>query len=381
MLNAEKIEEINTYIAGHWIFVTVTTSSGIMGIGESTYFIHPPAIEAIINDLKHAYLGQDPYRPEYLYQRILKKHCMIDAASASAMAAIDQALWDIKGKALDVPIWQLLGGKVRDRVRAIVLVQAPSVEELLSAALQAKEDGFTAIKIKPFIGDWSLNSSARILERASTTVNEVRSALGWDVDLAVEVHRNLAPDQAIQFADLVRDQRLYFIEDPIQPFSTTVNKFVASNMRTPTAIAERNINIWEFREYSDSSHVSILRPDVGLAGGFTQMKKIAAIAESRHQRILPHNFTSPVITACHVQLAACTHNWDVQGYVRETVSPWTDVVEQVNQVENGFIRIPDSPGIGMNLNFDYLNRATYEPFGSKFGHVAFPAADGGIKQQ
>ncbi|NIB42477.1 mandelate racemase/muconate lactonizing enzyme family protein [Pseudomaricurvus alkylphenolicus] len=381
MLQPTRIESIRTHICGHWIFVTVTTESGLTGIGESTYFLHPPAIAAIVEDLQETYLGQDPYRPEFLYQRVLKKHCMIDAASASAMAAIDQALWDIKGKALEVPVWQLLGGRVRDRVRAIVLVQAPTEEELLAKAIAAKEDGFTAIKIKPFIGDWSLHSSARILQRTSETVKAARDAIGWDVDLAVEVHRNLAPDQAIQFAELVRDQRLYFIEDPVQPFSVSVNKFVSEGMPSPVALAERNINIWEFREYSDCSHVSILRPDVGLAGGFTQMKKIAAIAESRHQRILPHNFTSPLVTACHVQLAACTQNWDVQGYVRETDSPWCDVVKDINRVSDGFIEIPETPGIGMELDFEYIDNHGYVPFGSKFGHVAFPAVDGGIKQQ
>ena len=111
------------------------------------------------------------------------------------------------------------------------------------------------------------------------------------------------------------------------------------------------------------------------------MKKIAAIAESRHQRILPHNFTSPVITACHVQLAACTQNWDVQGYVRETESPWTDVVKSINQVKDGFIEIPERPGIGMELNFDYLECNGYIPFGNQFNHIAYAAADGGIKQQ
>lgn len=381
MLKPAKIDDIQTYITGHWIFVTVTTSTGITGIGESTYFTHPVAIKAIIEDLKENYLGQDPYRPEFLYQRTLKKHCMIDAAASSAMAAIDQALWDIKGKALDVPIWQLLGGKVRDKVRAIILIQAPTANELIQKAVEAKDEGFTALKIKPFMSDWSIASSARALQQVSDTVKDVRLALGWDVDLAVEVHRNLAPDQAIQFADMVRDASLYFIEDPVQPFSATVNKHVARGMHTPTALAERNINIWEFREFSDEPHISILRPDVGLAGGFTQMKKIAAIAESRHQRILPHNFTSPLITACHVQLAACTHNWDVQGYVRETVSPWVDVVTAINKVEDGFIQIPDTPGIGMSLNMDYVRSAPYEPFGNKFGHTAYLASDGGVKQQ
>jgi len=381
MLEATRITQLKTYIAGHWIYVAVETDSGITGFGESTYFLHPTAIRAIVDDLQEVYVGEDPYRADYLYQRVLKKHCMIDAASASALAAIDQALWDIKGKALGVPVWQLLGGRVRDKVRAILLIEAQSEEEILSRAVEAREDGFTAIKIKPFIGDWSLQSSARIMQRVTETVRAVREAIGWDMDLAVEVHRNLSPDQAIQFADRVRDQNLYFIEDPVQPFSVTVNSYVARELRTPVALAERNFNIWEFREYSDCTAVTILRPDAGLAGGFTQMKKIAAIAESRHQRILPHNFTSPLLTAVHIQLAACTPNWDLQGYVRENREPWTRVVKQINQLDNGFLSIPETPGIGIELDLEYVCDAGYEPFGSKYGHIAFTAMDGSIKQQ
>ena len=113
MLPATRIASLRTYISGHWIFVAVDTDNGLTGFGESTYFVHPRAITAIVDDLQEIYVGQDPYRVEYLYQLVLKKHCMIDAASSSALSAIDQALWDIKAKALGVPIWQLLGGRVR----------------------------------------------------------------------------------------------------------------------------------------------------------------------------------------------------------------------------------------------------------------------------
>jgi galactonate dehydratase len=147
------------------------------------------------------------------------------------------------------------------------------------------------------------------------------------------------------------------------------------------ALAERNTNIWEFREYSDCHEVAILRPDIGLAGGFTQMRKIAAIAESRHQRIVPHNFTSPVVTACHIQMAACTVNWDVQGYVREDRAPWNQVVERINTLKDGFLTIPEDPGIGIALDLPYLREAADEPFGNKFAHGAARAMDGGVRHQ
>jgi galactonate dehydratase len=377
----QRIEMIRTHVEGHWLFVTVTTDGGTMGIGESTYFISPLAARQIVEELTPDLVGQDPFRAEFLFQRALKHHCVRDAALMGALSAIDQALWDIKGRALGVPVWELLGGRVRDRVRAILLVEASTEEEILAGARQAAAEGFTALKLKPFVGDWAGLSRARLLRRTAETVHAVRQAVGWDVDLAVEIHRNLLPDDAIEFARLLRDESLYFLEDPILPFSVASNTRVAEQLSAPVALAERNTTIWEFREYSDSHGVAILRPDIGIAGGFSQLRKIAAIAESRHQRIVPHNFTSPVITACHVQMAACTSNWDLQGYVREARSPWQDVVKHVNVIEQGYLRIPETPGIGMELDLDYLATARYRPFGNSFAHGAPLGPDGALKHQ
>ncbi|MDP1737956.1 MAG: mandelate racemase/muconate lactonizing enzyme family protein [Caulobacter sp.] len=374
-----RIEAVETFVAGHWLFVAVTTEDGITGCGESTYHPHPLAVQSILEDLKSEYLGADPRRPEFHYQRLMKHNSMRDAAASAAMSAMDQALWDIKGKSLQAPVWDLLGGRVRDRVRAILLVEATTEAELLSRAREAVAEGFTALKIKPFLAGWSTKPTARLLRDVTDLVMAAREAIGWDVDLAIEVHRNLTPDLAPVFAADVRAARPYFIEDPIQPFSVTSAAAVAPRIGGTVALAERNTNIWEFREFSDCHEISILRPDVGLAGGITQLKKIAAIAESRHQRIVPHNFTSPVVTACHIQLAACTVNWDVQGYVREQRAPWTDVVHAINRIERGFLQIPETPGIGVELNLDYLRTARFEPFGQKFMHGPALAMDGGLR--
>lgn len=376
-----RITSITPYVAGHWVLVSVLTDEGVRGSGEATYFTHPRACAQVVVDLAEQLVGEDPFRAEFLTNRLLKTHCVRDSAESSAMSAIDQALWDIKGRALGVPVWQLLGGRVRDRVRAIVLVEASTAEGVVEQARAAVADGFTALKIKPFVGEWAQRSTARLLRDAAQVVADVRDAVGWDVDLAVEVHRNLVPADAQVFARLVEPLLLYFLEDPILPFSVASNVAVAARITIPTAIAERNTNIWEFREVSDSHDVGFLRPDVGVAGGFTGLRKIAAIAESRHQRIIPHNFTSPIVTACHVQLAACTLNWDLQGYVREQRSPWTDVVDHVNVVRDGFLEIPETPGIGMALNLDALESAQYVPFGNKFLHGFALGADGGVRHQ
>lgn len=374
-----RIESIEVFVAGHWPFVHVTTECGLTGAGESTYFSHPQAISVAFEDLKPDLIGQDPMRAEFHFQRLLKRHCIRDSLLMGALSALDQALWDIKGKALGAPVWQLLGGKVRDRIRAILLVEALTETEMFEKGREAKREGFTALKIKPFIDNWNTLPAALATKTVAERVLAFREELGWDIDIAVEAHRNLTPASAAEFAREILPARPYFIEDPVVPFSVASNVAVAEAIPANVAVAERNTNIWEFREYSDAHGVSILRPDAGLAGGFTQLKKIAAIAESRSQRIVPHNFTSPFITACHVQLAASTVNWDVQGYVRENRSPWTDVTTTINDIENGFLTIPDRPGIGMELNLDYLRTAAYEPMGSKFHHGAIRGMDGAVK--
>lgn len=377
----QRIAEVRTFVEGHWLFVRITTESGFVGIGESTYFLHPLAARQIVEDLKESLIGEDASRTEFLFQRLLKHHCVRDMAQHGALSAIDQALWDIKGKALGVPVWELLGGRVRERVRAILLIEAASAEEILVKSRAAAAEGFTALKLKPFVGDWAKLPRARLLRQTAEIVMAVREAVGWDIDLAVEVHRNLVPADAVEFVRMLEGASLYFLEDPILPFSTDSNRAIARRINVPLAVAERNLTIWEFREFSDCHDVAILRPDIGSCGGFSQLRKIAAIAESRHQRIVPHNFTSPVVTAGHIQMAACTPNWDLQGYVREDRDPWRQVVRRVNQLRGGYLEIPEVPGIGIELDEAFLASASYRPFGNAFGHGAPLGADGALKHQ
>ncbi len=379
-MSRDAIAQISHWVCGHWLLAQVTLEDGSTGIGEATYFPHPRAVAAVLDDLQSTYIGQSASRPEWLFTLAIRHHCIRDAVLMAAVSALDQALWDVRAKQLEAPVHELLGGRIRDRIRAILLVEADNREALIENAVAARDEGFTAIKLKPFIGDWALQTNARALSTVAQTVIDTRESVGWDVDIAIELHRNLPPDQAGTFADLVRPMRPYFLEDPVMPFSTAANLGAARAMGGTVALGERATNIWEFRDLSDSRDVAILRPDIGLAGGFTQLRKIAAIAESRHQRIVPHNFTSPVSTACHIQLAAATINWDVQGYVREDRDPWRQVVKRINQIKDGYLVIPDAPGIGMELDTDFLATTAYEPFGNRFHHGVAIAADGGPRQ-
>jgi galactonate dehydratase len=348
-----KIENIETFIADRFLIVRITTDNGIQGIGEGTFWSFPQASESIVHALKDALLiGADPLRIEHIWNANYRLYSFRGGALAAAIGAIDEALWDIKGKHYQAPVWDLLGGKVRDKVRAMVLLQATGgrVEDFVASAARAKRDGFTAVKMTPFPGDWTTMPYPQLIRECTAIVEAVRETIGWEMDMGVEIHRNMVPSEAIVFAEAIEKYLPYFYEDPIAPDSVLSMGEVAQKIKLPLAAGERNHTIWEFREYVETAGIHFVRPDVSLAGGITHVKKIAAIAESHHQRVIPHNFLGPIATACCVQLAACTPNWDLQEYVRENEPPRSDIVKQVTPLKDGYLQIPETPGIGMELD-------------------------------
>lgn len=287
-------------------------------------------------------------------------------AIAGAIGAIDEALWDIKGKHYEAPVWDLLGGMVRLKVRAMVLINGNSPQEFAESAAQAKREGFTAAKLTPFPPNWTEERYPNLIHACTEIVTAVRETVGWDFDIGVEIHRNMVPSEAIVFAEKIEPLLPYFFEDPIAPDSVLSMGEVAEKIRLPLAAGERNHTIWEFREYVEAAGIHFVRPDVSLAGGISHVKKIAAIAESHHQRVIPHNFLGPVATACCVQLAACTPNWDLQEYVREQAPPRSDVVKQVTPLVDGYLIPPETPGIGVELDEEGIKK---HPFRRNGGPV------------
>ena len=197
----------------------------------------------------------------------------------------------------------------------------------------------------PFPSNWSKLGHAELIRQNTAIVSAVRDAVGWGFDLGIEVHRNMQPGEAEVFAQQIEKFLPYFFEDPIAPDSVLSMGEVGSRIRLPLAIGERNTTIWEFREYCGMKGVAFLKPDIGLAGGITHVKKIAAIAESYHQRILPHNFLGPVTTMACVQLAAATPNWDVQELVLDEDSGRGDLVTNPVEFKDDFLTIPEKPDI------------------------------------
>jgi galactonate dehydratase len=346
-----KIEEIETFICADWLFVRVHTDTGLSGVGESTYFMSPEACADIVRSFADALRGCDPMPVEHHWMNLYRSRSMRGMAIVGALSAIDQALWDIRGKHFEVPVWQLLGGKVRERVRAMLVLTYGTLEEVCAAAAEGVAQGYTALKVLLFQSEHHAMTHAARLADLMARAQALRETVGWEVDLGIELHRNMAPGEAIALIRELEPIRPFFVEDPIPPDSVLSFGEVAAKSRVPMAAGERNTTIWEFREYVEQAGVHHIRPDIGVAGGFTHMRKICALAEAHHQGIIPHAVPSgPVATAAHVQLGAATLNWEAQEHRPQEQPPWTDVVNQVPRLVDGFFAIPETPGLGIELD-------------------------------
>ena len=323
-----------------------SAEDGATGVGESTFFGWPTAVAEIVRSIGASLEGRDAFDVEHHWLALYRRSRFRGMAVTGAISAVDQALWDLKGKHFEVPVWQLLGGRARRAVRAMKVVDASSLDELVEAARRAVEDeGYGALKILLFQNEHHVMRQAARIEDLVTRFAAVRETVGWHIDLGVELHRNMtAGDAVLLSAELARFRPL-FVEDPIPPDSVVALRAFAAKVEVPVAAGERNTTIWEFAEYLERPGISYVRPDVGIAGGITHVKKICALAESFHAGVLPHAVPSgPVAVAAAVQLGMCVPNWELQEHVPQDGPEWTDVVDHVIEVRDGYLLAPGPTG-------------------------------------
>jgi galactonate dehydratase len=373
-----KIIDVKPLLLDRFLFVEVTTDEGISGLGESGAWAFLEASAQAVNTFKRYLIGQDPLRIEHHWQYLYRWAHFRGAAIMGALSAIDIALWDIAGKHFGVPAYQLLGGKCRDTARAYYHVFAGTTEELVSACVDAKAKGFTAIgHLSPFLdvprSEPYYETHVAMIESAVDRIRRCREAVGAEVDLCIEIHRRLTPAQAIVLARGLEVYRPFFIEDPTLPDNFDAMAEIAAKTHIPIATGERLHTIHEFEMLLARGAVQYIRPDVCMCGGITHAKKIAALAEARYVQVVPHNPLSPVSTAACVQLAACIPNFALQEYplmegvARAAHIPMggeavaTGLVKTALRVEEGFIVIPDAPGIGVELTQDAQQRFPFRP--------------------
>jgi galactonate dehydratase len=296
-------------------------------------------------------IGQDPSRIEHHYQWLYRSSHFMGSVVQGALSAIDIALWDIKGKRLDVPIYELMGGLTRERVRCYMHVNGATLDDLVADAVAKAKDGFTAVRFSPFPPDYYLHKSyAEWADEAVRRVGAVRDAVGNDVDICVEIHRQMNPAESIGLGRRLEQFHPYFYEDPMLPDSPARMADVQAQCNIPIATGERFTTIFEYQQLLEAKGAAYVRPDVCLCGGLSGSKKVAAMAEAQHVKVIPHNPLSPVSTAACVQLDACIPNFALQEYTGESQPPKSDLLVQPLELKAGYLTVPTGPGLGIALN-------------------------------
>lgn len=366
-----KITGIEPILAGQrYLFLKVHTDEGLVGWGECGAWGYQEATAAVLKQMEKMLIGQDPMRIEFIYNALWRNLHFRGSVTQAAVSGIDIALWDLKGKALGVPIYELLGGKTRDKARIYVNARGKGTEQIAQAAQKLAEEGFTAIRFsighpKDENGRCGEEYTA-LVNRVAHTMKVVRETVGWDVDISIENHRGLRPAQAIELGRAVAPYRPHFYEDPI-PDNLEAMRTVIEECEVPVATGERFIHPMEFDSLMSSTKVRYIRPDMCVCGGITAGKKIAAEAEQKGVYVIPHNPLGPISTAACLQLDAVIPNFEVQEYpMMNGICRLDKEMKVPFQIENGFIKIPDGPGLGIEL-IDDIDKVF--PFKGAYGGI------------
>ena len=365
-----KIERVESILAGNSQIVRVITDNGLIGVGQSACWGYLEATDAVVKKFADYLVGKDPLDIEHHWQYMYRMGPFRGSVISGAVSAVDIALWDIKGKALEAPVWQLLGGKVRDNIRLHLLMggirpdaadQGTTPEGIRLNSRDAAEEGYTAIKIDPLPDGFQSMTLPRLIHDTRENVAAMREGAGLDVDIILEIHRKLTPMNAIALAEHLIEFSPLFYEDPIQIDSVKSQGEIAKLTKLPVANGERMHSIWEFRELFEAGGSQYVRPDLGLGGGVTGVKKIAGLAESYHSALVTHNFLGPVLTAAACNIDTSIPNFLTQEYSMEDEQPFNAIFNSSWKRDGGFISVPDTSGIGIDLEVESLKSQPYVP--------------------
>lgn len=352
-----KIKNVKTIFVDRFLFVEIETDNGITGVGESGAWGHLEASGSAVETFSRYLLGKDPLKIEHHSQFMYRSSHFRGAAVMGAISAIDIALWDIAGKYFNVPCYQLLGGLYREKARVYYHVIHKTHEDLIIGCKNAKQMGFTAVgHLSPFIPESFDMPHVKMMKDAANRVHEYREAVGDEVDLCIEIHRELQPAQAIVLGRLIEADHPMFFEDPVPPDNFDAMARVARHINIPIATGERLLTSHEFEMLLRRDAAEYIRPDVCTVGGLTGAKKISAIAEANYVGVIPHNPLSRISTAACLQLAAFIPNFAIQEFPRYETMPVKDIVKTSLKLEKGYLEISDAPGIGAELNDSMLDK-------------------------
>ena len=383
-----KIAAIKTVVVNarlrNWIFVRVETDQpGLVGLGEATLEFQTQAVTGAVADLAPLILGEDPRDIEHIWQ-VLFRHPFFKRGivTMSALSGIDQALHDIKAKLFNVPLWQLLGGLARKKLRmydhlgggdSTAVYNDAAATSFAERAAKSREDGFSAVKILAVPKTAPLDGHAALKE-AETLMAAARKGAGEEMDIMVDLHGRTGAAMAIQYAKVLEPYRPFFLEEPCQPEDVAGIARVARSTTIPIAAGERLTHRSEFLPLLQSDAIAVAQPDVCHAGGLTETRRISALCDTFGVAMAPHNPLGPIATMVNIHLGFATPNFLIQEVMRSDV-PWrNDIVTGGSEIVGGHVLPPQAPGIGVEIDF---KEAAKHPF-EEVKPVQWYHADGSV---
>ncbi|MGW6932148.1 galactonate dehydratase [Lentzea sp. NPDC054927] len=357
-----KVTAVETFLVEpRWLFLKVSTDEGVSGWGEPVVEGRAETVRAAVHELSELVIGQDPLRVEDLWQ-VLRRGGFYRGGPvlSSALSGYDHALWDIAGKARSLPVHELLGGPVRDRVRAYSWVGGDRPDGIFDAVARQVEAGFGAVKMNATAEMRPIASPAEaqaVLERA----REARAALGPDGDLAIDFHGRVSPAMARRLVRMLEEVQPMFVEEPVLPeLPPEVLASVVQASTVPIATGERLFSRWEFKPVLDAG-VAVVQPDPSHAGGISELRRIGSLAEVYGASIAPHCPLGPISLAASLQVAFTTPNFLIQEQSAGMHYNGTDPAYLVDmapvRVVDGWIARPTGPGLGVEVDEEAVRRA------------------------
>lgn len=362
-----KVTDVKTFVVDcfrtNFVFVKVYTDSGIDGVGEATLEYKEKALLGAVEHIREYLIGENPLDVEKHWHNIYRDaYWRGGPVLMSALSAVDMALWDILGKHLNVPVYQLLGGRCNDKVRIYVngwFAGAKTPSEFAEKAKAAVKRGVTAMKWDPF-GKNYMTISNKDLNTALECVGAVRDVVGDEVDLLIEGHGRFNIPTGIKIAQELAQFKPMFFEEPVPPDNLDALKAVRDKSPVAVSAGERLYTRWDYKEMFEKQCADYIQPDISHAGGIMELKKLAAEAEYRYLGFAPHNPSGPVANAATLNIAACCPNFSILEIMYSDVDYRKDITNESLEYKDGYITIPDKPGLGIEINEEECLKHPYQ---------------------
>jgi galactonate dehydratase len=356
-----KIARIETFtVPPRWLFVRVEADEGAVGWGEASLEGHAEAVDGAFAALRDRFVDHDPFRIEDAWQVAYRGGFYRGGpVLMSALSGLDQALWDLKGRVLNLPAWQMMGGKVRDRIRAYAWIGGDRPHEIADAARSRRSQGFTAVKMNATAElDWI--GTPKLFDEV---VERVKAAQAEGMDVGLDFHGRVHRPMAKQLAKVLEPLGLLFIEEPLLSENPEALAQIAHLVSTPIALGERLYSRWDFKPFFESGAVDIVQPDLSHAGGLSECRRIAAMAEAYDIAVAPHCPLGPLALAACLQLAATAPNVAIQemslGIHYNVGHDLLEFVTDKNVLTavDGYLPIPEGPGLGVEIDEEAVRAA------------------------